>query len=69
MKPQHFCVAAATLISVVVIGKSAMMTVAGMEDRHSGHKHGKIEVPQGQAAPTVDVVVLKDAKNRWNLEA
>ena len=69
MKAQHFCVAAATLISVVVIGKSAMMTVAGMGSGHGEHKHGKMEVPQGEEIPTVDVVVVKDAKKGWNLEA
>ena len=69
MKAQHFCVAAATLISVVVIGKSAMMTVAGMGNGHGEHKHGKMEVPQGQAVPTIDEVVRKDAKKGWNLQA
>ena len=69
MKAQHFCVAAATLVSVVVIGKSAMMTVAEMGNGHDAHKHGKMEVPQGQTIPSVDVVVRKDAKKGWNLEA
>ena len=69
MKAQHFFVAAATLFSVVVIGKSAMMTVAEMRSGHGEHKHGKIEVAQGQAIPTVDVVVRKEAKKGWNIEA
>ncbi|MGB6300837.1 MAG: hypothetical protein WBF90_32325 [Rivularia sp. (in: cyanobacteria)] len=69
MKAQHFFVAAATLISVIAIGKGAMMTVAEMGSGHGEHKHGKMEVPQGQAVPTVDVVVLKDAKKGWNLQA
>jgi len=68
MKAQHFFVAAATLVSVVVIGKSAMMTVAEMGSGHGEHKHVKMEVPQGQAIPTVDVVVRKDSKKGWNLE-
>ncbi|MBV6622286.1 MAG: hypothetical protein KI793_04900 [Rivularia sp. (in: Bacteria)] len=69
MKAQHLFVAVATLVSVVVIGKSTVMTVAQMESGHGEHKHGKMEVPQGQPAPTVDVVVVKDAKKGWNLEA
>lgn len=69
MKAQHMFVAAATLVSVVVIGKSAIMTVAEMGSGHGTHKHGKMEVPQGQAIPTVDVIVRKDAKKGWNLEA
>ncbi len=69
MKAQHFFVAAATLISVVAIAKGATMTVAEMGSGHGEHKHGKMEVPQGQAVPTVDVVVRKDIKKGWNLEA
>ena len=69
MKAQHFFVAAAALVSVVAIGKGALMTMAEMGSEHGEHKHGKMEVPQGEAVPTVDVVVLKDAKKGWNLEA
>ncbi|AFY55612.1 hypothetical protein Riv7116_3139 [Rivularia sp. PCC 7116] len=69
MKAQHLFVTVATLVSVVVIGKSAVMTVAEMGSGHGEHKHGKMEVPQGQPVPTVDVVVVKDAKKGWNLEA
>ena len=69
MKAQHFFVAAATLVSVVVVGKSAIMTVAEMGSEHGGHKHGKIEIARGEAVPTVDVVVHKDAKKGWNVEA
>ncbi|MEO1431559.1 MAG: hypothetical protein AAFS12_14200 [Cyanobacteria bacterium J06632_19] len=69
MKAQHLFVAVATLFSVVVIGKSAVMTVAEMGSGHGEHKHEKMEVPQGQPVPTVDVVVVKDAKKGWNLEA
>ena len=69
MKAQHLFVAAAALVSVVAITKSALMTTADMGSGHGEHKHGKMEVPQGEAVPTVDVVVLKDAKKGWNLEA
>ncbi len=69
MKAQHFFVAAATSISVVAIAKGATMTVAEMGSGHGEHKHGTMEVPQGQAVPTVDVVVRKDVKKGWNLEA
>ncbi len=69
MKAQHFFVAAATLVSVVAIAKGALMTVAEMGNGHGEHKHGKMEVPQGEAVPTVDLVVYKDAKKGWNLEA
>ncbi len=69
MKAQHFFVATATFISVIAIAKGATMTVAEMGSGHGEHKHGTMEVPQGQAIPTVDVVVLKDVKKGWNLEA
>ncbi len=69
MKAQHFFVAAAALVSVTAIGKGAIMTVAEMGSEHGEHKHGKMEVPQGQAIPTVNVVVRKDAQKGWNLEA
>ena len=69
MKAQHIFVAAAAFVSIVAIGKSALMSVADMGSGHGEHKHEKIEVPQGEAVPTVDVVVVKDAKKGWNLEA
>ena len=69
MKAQHFFVAAATLVSVVVIGKSALMTVAEMGSGHGEHKHEKMEVPQGAKIPKVNLVVHKDAKKGWNIEA
>lgn len=69
MKVQHFFVVAAALVSVIAIGKSATMTVADMIPPDSEHNHGKMEVPQGKAVPTVDVVMHKDAKKGWNVEA
>ena len=65
MKAQHFFVATATLGCVIAIG-SATMTVADMRG-HGEHTHG-IEVPQG-TVPTVDLVMHKDAKKGWNVEA
>ncbi|MEO1375651.1 MAG: hypothetical protein AAFW70_15320, partial [Cyanobacteria bacterium J06635_10] len=65
----HIFVAVATLISVVAIGKGALMTVAEMGSGHGEHKHGTMEIPPGVAVPTVDVVVYKDAKKGWNVEA
>ncbi|MGB3654749.1 MAG: hypothetical protein WBA41_26580 [Rivularia sp. (in: cyanobacteria)] len=67
MKAQHFFVATATLGCVIAIAKGATMTVADMSG-HGEHTHGKIEVPQG-TVPTVDLVMHKDAKKGWNVEA
>ena len=77
MKAKHCFVAAATFVSIIAIpprgqappiAKSATITVAEMPGNGS-HEHQKMEVPQGQPVPTVDVVMHKDAKKGWNLEA
>jgi hypothetical protein len=68
MKAQHFFVVTAALVSVIAIAKSATMTVADMAS-DGEHQHGKMEVPQGTAVPTVDVVMHKDAKKGWNVQA
>jgi uncharacterized Zn-binding protein involved in type VI secretion len=42
-------------------------TQAPMHDP-SKHHHGGLEIPSGQAVPTVKLVVYPDAKQGWNLE-
>ncbi|NJL79965.1 MAG: hypothetical protein HC836_31985 [Richelia sp. RM2_1_2] len=68
MKVKHFFVATATFVSVIAIAKSANITVADMVGGHGSH-HQKIEVPQGQPIPSVDLVIHQDAKKGWNLQA
>jgi hypothetical protein len=43
-------------------------TRVGHEDGVGDHEHGTIEVSNGQAIPTVDLIVHPDVRRGWNLE-
>ncbi len=69
-------VAIASILTVNSVPLSAHENKPGMTPRHSGdgshsgatHRHGTVEIPQGQPVPTVKLVVHPDPMNGWNLE-
>jgi hypothetical protein len=49
--------------------RSAIANPGNTHHNHTGLDHKPIEIPTGQAVPSVDLIVHKDAKKGWNLEA
>jgi hypothetical protein len=60
-------------ISTIFIGLtlsfSSLALVNADTKHHQDHHHQKMEIPAGQPVPSVDLIVHKDKKKGWNLEA
>lgn len=68
-------IAAITMLTVVsgdfhshpILAHSENQPGSSTKPNHAAH-HGKLEIPNGQPVPTVQLVVHPDAKRGWNLE-
>ncbi|WP_088242555.1 hypothetical protein [Calothrix rhizosoleniae] len=58
-----------TCLSLLGVGSYGIADKMNHHHNHHNHSHKSIEIPTGQAVPSVDLVVYKDTKKGWNLQA
>ncbi len=56
-------------LSILGLGSYAIADKNNHHHNHTSHSHKPIEITNEQAIPSVDLVVHKDTKKGWNLEA
>lgn len=57
-----------TSVSLLGLGNYAIADKNNTHHNHTSHHHKPLEITNGQAVPSVDLIVHKDRKKGWNLE-